>query len=108
MSAWNQACTSATPSTVVIPRGPYMVGPLKFQGPCKAPMAIQLQGILLAPTDLNKLKSQYGWVIFQYIKFDTFFGGGTFDKCNSLPIVYVHLFYCINFTLLFPFLFLIK
>ncbi|XP_021803726.1 polygalacturonase-like, partial [Prunus avium] len=31
-SAWKEACASTTPSTVVIAKGNYMAGPVKFQG----------------------------------------------------------------------------
>jgi galacturan 1,4-alpha-galacturonidase len=80
-----------------------MVGPVMFQGPCKASVSIQVQGNLLAPIDLNKHKSQDGWIVFQNIDRLMVSGGGTFDgqgslawsqnncaktrKCNSLPIV---------------------
>lgn len=104
MRAWKDACASTSASTVVIPKGKYSVGPLMFLGPCKAKsISINLRGILLAPRDLNKHKSQDGWIVFQYIDGLTVFGGGTFDgqgsvawavnncattgKCNSLPIV---------------------
>ncbi|GFS33694.1 hypothetical protein Acr_00g0030100 [Actinidia rufa] len=46
VSAWKGAFASADPSRVVIAKGTYMVGPVKFQGPCKAPIAIQAQGSL--------------------------------------------------------------
>lgn len=104
MRAWKTACASPSPSTVVIPKGIYNVGPLMFLGPCKAStISINLRGILRAPTDLNKHKSQDGWIVFQYINGLTVFGGGKFDgqgsvawalndcaktgKCSSLPIV---------------------
>lgn len=102
MSAWKEACASPQPSQLVIPGGTYMVGPVTFQGPCKAPITIQSQGNWKAPTDLNKLKSQDGWIVFQNIDALTL-SGGTFDgqgeiawsqndcaktgKCSSLPIV---------------------
>lgn len=101
MSAWKEACASPQPSQIVIPGGTYMVGPVTFQGPCKAPITIQSQGNWKAPTDLNKLKSQDGWIVFQNIDALTL-SGGTFDgqgqiawsqndcaktgKCTSLPI----------------------
>ncbi|BFG25985.1 hypothetical protein CerSpe_122590 [Prunus speciosa] len=101
-SAWKEACASTTPSTVVIAKGNYMAGPVKFQGPCKAPVSVRVEGILQAPAEPEKLKSQDGWVVFRNIDGLTVSGGGTFDgqgsiawskndcaktgKCNSLPI----------------------
>jgi len=101
-NAWKAACVSTDPSTVLIPNGKYMVGPLTFQGPCKAPVSVQVQGNILAPTDLNIFKSQNGWMVFQNIDRLMVSGTGTFDgqgslawsqnncaktgTCNSLPI----------------------
>ncbi|KAI4363759.1 hypothetical protein MLD38_019934 [Melastoma candidum] len=82
MNAWKDACASdAGPvTTFTIPPGNYLVGSLNFQGPCKASsMNVQLQGTLVAPSDLNKVKSQGAWVIFQNIDWLTVSGGGTLD-----------------------------
>ncbi|KAJ0052557.1 hypothetical protein Pint_01891 [Pistacia integerrima] len=100
-SAWKAACSCMTPSTLVIPKGEYMVAQLMFQGPCRAPVTYQLQGTLKAPTVMNKMNSQDGWLAFLDIDGLTVLGGGTFDgqgsaawasnncaktgKCNSLP-----------------------
>ncbi|KAM7274521.1 hypothetical protein ACFE04_016387 [Oxalis oulophora] len=102
MSAWKEACQSKDKSTVVIGGGTYLAGPLTFNGPCKAPISMKVQGTIKAPTDVNKLKSQDGWVIFHGINALTLSGGGAFDgqgelawkqndcaktgKCSSLPI----------------------
>lgn len=102
MAAWKKACESPEPSTLIIRTGTYLVGPVIFQGPCKAPISIRSQGTFIAPVDINKLKSQDGWIIFQSID-DLTLSGGTFDgqgsvawsknncaktgKCSSLPIV---------------------
>ena len=56
-----------------------MVGPVQFQGPCRAPMGFRVQGTLKAPTDLNRFELQDGWVIFQDIDILIISGGGTFD-----------------------------
>lgn len=79
MSAWKVACTCTDPSTVVVPGGTYVVGPVQFQGPCRAPMGFRVQGTLKAPTDLNRFELQDGWVIFQDIDSLIISGGGTFD-----------------------------
>lgn len=101
-SAWQSACSSPTPSKLLIPAGQYAVGPMTFLGPCKAPITVQFDGNLKAPTDLNKLKSQDGWIVFQQVDAMTL-SGGVFDgqgkvawsqnncaqtgKCSNLPIV---------------------
>ncbi|KAG6724622.1 hypothetical protein I3842_03G266900 [Carya illinoinensis] len=101
-NAWKAACLSTDPSIVLIPNGKYMVGPLTFQAPCKAPVSVQVQGNVLAPTDLNIFKSQNGWMVFQNIDRLMVSGTETFNDqgslawsqnncaktgtCNSLPI----------------------
>ncbi|KAG2719458.1 hypothetical protein I3760_03G268300, partial [Carya illinoinensis] len=90
-NAWKAACVSIDPRTVLIPNGNYM-----------APTSVQVQGNILAPTDLNIFKSQNGWMVFQNIDRLMVSGTGTFDgqgslawsqnncaktgTCNSLPI----------------------
>ncbi|KAF5949818.1 hypothetical protein HYC85_011811 [Camellia sinensis] len=63
MSSLKEACASKDPSTIVISQGTYMVGPVKFQGPCKAHSTIDDQGTWKAPKDLDKIKSQDGWIM---------------------------------------------
>ncbi|KAL6975631.1 galacturonan 1,4-alpha-galacturonidase [Sarracenia purpurea var. burkii] len=103
VSAWKEACASADPSRVVIAKGNYMVGPVKFEGPCKAPITILAQGDWKAPADVRQFESHDGWIVLENIDGLTLSGGGSFDgqgavawqqndcaktgKCNSLPIV---------------------
>ncbi|PIN17523.1 Polygalacturonase [Handroanthus impetiginosus] len=101
-NAWKEACKSTQASNIVIPAGTYMVGPIKIQGPCQAPITIQAnQARFMAPANPSKFKSQSGWFTFQSINGFTLLGG-TFDgqgeiawkqndcaktgKCSSLPI----------------------
>lgn len=117
MSAWKDTCASANPSTLVIPGGTYLLGPVKFQGPCQAAVAVQAQGTLKAPSDVNKFKAAEGWFDFQNIDGLTLSGGGIFDgqgqsawaqndcaktgKCGSLPIVSCPLSVClVNYNVL--------
>uniref|UniRef100_A0A7N2MBB6 Polygalacturonase n=1 Tax=Quercus lobata TaxID=97700 RepID=A0A7N2MBB6_QUELO len=83
-STWKEACTSTDPSTVVIPKRKHMVGPLNFQGPCKASVSILVQGYMVAPIDLNKFNPQDHWTVFQNIDGLMVSGGGTFDGQGSL------------------------
>ncbi|KAF8414205.1 hypothetical protein HHK36_002205 [Tetracentron sinense] len=82
MSAWKEACASPTPSTVLIPAGNYLAGPVKFQGPCKAPVNVQVKGVVKAPADPSKF-TEDGWVVFCSIDALTLSGGGTFDGQGS-------------------------
>uniref|UniRef100_A0A5B6Z524 Putative exopolygalacturonase-like n=1 Tax=Davidia involucrata TaxID=16924 RepID=A0A5B6Z524_DAVIN len=78
MSAWKEACASPTASSVVIPAGTYMSNEVTFDGPCKAPVEIKLQGTLQANADPASFKTD-GWIVFQRIDGFTLSGGGTFD-----------------------------
>ncbi|KAK4484298.1 hypothetical protein RD792_006875 [Penstemon davidsonii] len=103
-NAWKDACKSTNGmSNVVIPKGSYMVGPIKFQGPCiSRQITIQADQVkFVAPSDPSKFKSQNAWVVFQNINGLNLIGA-SFDgqgeiawsindcaktgKCNSLPI----------------------
>lgn len=107
MNAWKDACKSAGESKLVIAKGSYMVGPIKFQGPCQGPITLQAIGAeFLAPEDPSKFNSQSGWVLFDTIN-NFHLSGGIFNgrgqsgwkkndwnsanclksnKCASLPI----------------------
>ncbi|RWR91275.1 exopolygalacturonase-like protein [Cinnamomum micranthum f. kanehirae] len=78
--AWTAACGSSGPATIIVPKGDYWMGPLKFTGPCKGVPSItmKLDGHLLAETDLNKFPSG-DWVYFGWIDGLTITGTGVFD-----------------------------
>ncbi|RWR98130.1 exopolygalacturonase [Cinnamomum micranthum f. kanehirae] len=78
--AWMAACGSSGPATIIVPKGEYWMGPLKFTGPCKGVPSItmKLDGHLLAETDLNKFPTG-DWVFFSSIDGLTITGTGVFD-----------------------------
>ncbi|KAM2234481.1 hypothetical protein PS1_012949 [Malus domestica] len=82
--AWTDACASPTTSKVVVPSGTYKLTEASFKGPCKAPIEIQVQGKLQAPTDGGKLTKPDTWVAFEHINMLTVYGGGTFDGQGAL------------------------
>ena len=96
-SAFKEACASATPSKVLIPKGTFLLGELFLEGPCKAAVEIEVQGTLNALTD--KPTASGNWVTFKGIDRFTLSGGGTFNGqgpkawgacggkfCKELPI----------------------
>ncbi|GLT30829.1 hypothetical protein SLA2020_056130 [Shorea laevis] len=100
LSAWKEACAFTSSSKVVIPPGTYLLNPILLEGPCKAPVEIQVQGTIKAPIDLGIFKDP-SWVTFSNIDHLTLSGGGVFDGqgtnvwgkncnknsfCSSLPI----------------------
>ncbi|KAF5741381.1 exopolygalacturonase-like [Tripterygium wilfordii] len=100
--AWTEACASATPSKLVIPKGDFNVAQLKLEGPCKAPIEIQLQGTLKAPVSMGNLQNTDGWISISQVEGFTMNGGGVIDgqgaeawkkndcdknpKCSGLPM----------------------
>ncbi|KAF7807614.1 polygalacturonase-like [Senna tora] len=78
-NAWKDACASTNAAKILIPTGTYKLGQVDLRGPCKAPIEVQVDGIILAPANPNKLNGNAQWVKFGYINFFTLSGGGTFD-----------------------------
>ncbi|KAG8491409.1 hypothetical protein CXB51_014608 [Gossypium anomalum] len=83
LDAWKEACASVTPSTVVIPKGTYLLTKVNLEGPCKAPIEINVQGTIQAPGDPSAFKDP-NWVRFYSIENFKMFGGGIFDGQGSI------------------------
>ncbi|MBA0833507.1 hypothetical protein Goarm_005943 [Gossypium armourianum] len=81
LSAWNKACQATGEVDIMIPKGTYLVGPLKFAGPCEnvSKIIVHMKGYLKATTNLFKYGDGAGWVEFRWIEGLTLTGGGTFD-----------------------------
>lgn len=57
-----------------------MLTGIDVKGPCKAPIEIQVDGTIQAPSDINLVqKGSDQWVRFQYINSLTLSGQGVFD-----------------------------
>lgn len=78
LSAWKEACNSPTPNTIVVPKGTFGLIKATLGGPCKAPIELQVQGILRAPQNPSLIK-EGEWVTIQHLDHFTLSGGGTFD-----------------------------
>ncbi|TXG74946.1 hypothetical protein ES288_1Z040500v1 [Gossypium darwinii] len=83
LDAWKEACASVTPSTVVIPKGTYLLSKVNLEGPCKAPIEINVQGTIQAPDDPSAFKDP-NWVRFYSVENFKMFGGGIFDGQGSI------------------------
>ncbi|KAJ0076504.1 hypothetical protein Patl1_35941 [Pistacia atlantica] len=68
-AAWKEACETTGDVKLLIPGGTYLIGPLKFAGPC----------YVKATTDLSKYRFGAGWVEFGWVEGLTLTRGGTFD-----------------------------
>ncbi|XP_019089111.1 PREDICTED: exopolygalacturonase-like [Camelina sativa] len=87
LAAWDKACKSSSSSVhLIIPRGEFSVGPLRFSGPCTnvSNLTVRVKGHLKASTDLSKYRSGGGWINFEWINGLTLTGGGTFDGQGAL------------------------
>ncbi|KAL1182947.1 hypothetical protein V6Z11_A02G148000 [Gossypium hirsutum] len=96
-----EACASTSPSKIVIPKGIYFLSTATLDGPCKAPIELQVQGTVKAPADPGAFKEPK-WIAFNRIENFKLSGGGVFDGqgttaykregckghdyCGSLPI----------------------
>lgn len=102
-AAWKEACAATASSTIMIPKGEYLVKSIDFAGPCKAPITVELQGNLKAPAEVTQTEAHGGWVNFGNVADFTLNGNGAIldgqgalawkmndcaktGKCNNLPI----------------------
>ncbi|XP_039059319.1 polygalacturonase-like [Hibiscus syriacus] len=101
LDAWKEACASPAPTTIVIPKGTYLLSQATLEGPCKAPIELEVQGNIKAPADPKDFKEPK-WVSFLHVENFKLFGGGVFDGqgtaaykregcekhdfCSNLPI----------------------
>ena len=77
--AWKQACNSTTASTILIPKGTFLLKEASLVGPCKAPITIQIQGTIKAPEDPAQISKDKEWMTIIYVDQLTLSGGGTLD-----------------------------
>ncbi|MFQ6621110.1 hypothetical protein Gotur_003138, partial [Gossypium turneri] len=101
LDAWKEACALTSPAKIVIPKGIYFLGTATLDGPCKAPIELQVEGTVKAPADPGAFKEPK-WIAFNRIENFKLFSGGLFDGqgttaykregcknhdyCGSLPI----------------------
>lgn len=78
-AAWKAACASPIPSKVFIPKGKFAVSNAKLEGPCRAPIGIELQGTLSAPLDQTKQSKNVDWISIYRVTNFTLNGGGTIN-----------------------------
>ncbi|KAK8916053.1 Exopolygalacturonase [Platanthera zijinensis] len=97
LKAWADACAAdcgaLENAKVMIPAGNFLAGPVDLQGPCKGAMVIEVNGVLIAPTDLGSFKKE--WIVFRHVNGLLITGAGKIDgqggavwhkmKGNRLP-----------------------
>ncbi|KAL2941505.1 Polygalacturonase [Bienertia sinuspersici] len=68
LNAWNVACNSIVPSIIYVPKGKYLLKPLKFEGICKnSNIIFQIDGTLIAPNDYSEVAMSHSWIVFHMI-----------------------------------------
>ncbi|GAV81816.1 Glyco_hydro_28 domain-containing protein, partial [Cephalotus follicularis] len=77
IAVWKEACKATGKVNLLIPKGTYLIGPVKFSGPCKNASSIIFH--LKATTNLSKYRFGTGWIEFRWLEGLTLTGGGTFD-----------------------------
>ncbi|KAM7277769.1 hypothetical protein ACFE04_004903 [Oxalis oulophora] len=76
ISAWSQACSSSTPSTIYVPQGRFLLLNVVFQGPCKNnAINIRIDGTLVAPSDYNVIGNAGNWIFFDKVNGVSVYGG---------------------------------
>ncbi|PHT59603.1 hypothetical protein CQW23_01966 [Capsicum baccatum] len=83
LSAWGAACDSTSVATIYMPCGSYLIRNAYFDGQtCKSKdITIQIDGILLDPSDYNVIGNAESWIKFEKVTgvsiYDgTFYGQG--------------------------------
>ncbi|XP_076895566.1 polygalacturonase-like [Bidens hawaiensis] len=76
MAAWTSACASTKPAIVYVPKGKYMVGALRFSGPCRnGAIMVRIDGTLVAPSNYFVLGNAKFWLLFHGVQGVTIVGG---------------------------------
>ncbi|GAB4858942.1 hypothetical protein Ancab_010414, partial [Ancistrocladus abbreviatus] len=78
LSAWAAACGSATPCTIHVPAGRFLIGSATvFSGKICENTAItfRIDGVLVAPSDYRVLGSLGTWILFETVTEVTISGG---------------------------------
>ncbi|XP_057793874.1 polygalacturonase-like [Salvia miltiorrhiza] len=80
LTAWGAACAYASPATVYVPSGRYLLGNAYFDGSsCKnTDITIQIDGTLVAPSNYNAIGNTGHWLKFEKVT-GVSIRGGTLD-----------------------------
>lgn len=82
LRAWAAACKSATPASVSVPRGRYLVRTMRFTGPCRNRILFEISGTMVAPDNYNVIGQSDFWILFYKVSRLSVVGG-TIDAKGS-------------------------
>ncbi|THU53944.1 hypothetical protein C4D60_Mb10t19740 [Musa balbisiana] len=80
--AWKKACSSSTPTILLIPKNKrYLLKPMNFRGPCKSRVSFTIMGTLEASRNQKNWDGRISrhWILFSNIDNLTVRGGGTIN-----------------------------
>ncbi|XP_002529096.2 polygalacturonase [Ricinus communis] len=75
LKAWAAACSSATASTIYVPKGRYLIKAVEFRGPCKNRITVKIDGTIVAPSDYRALGNSGYWILFIQVNKISVLGG---------------------------------
>ena len=78
IQAWRAACDSSGVTRVIIPKGNFVIGPVLFSGPCKSKVTVEIQGTVLANTDISLYPEPFV-IMFENVNDVTLTGTGIVD-----------------------------
>ncbi|OIW05217.1 hypothetical protein TanjilG_14770 [Lupinus angustifolius] len=85
MEAWQAACSSGD-VVLVVPEGNYLLKPIRFSGPCKSNITLQISGTLEASDDRSDYSGYFRryWLIFDSVEKLSVNGGGTLNGNGNM------------------------
>lgn len=76
LSAWAEACASAEPAVIYVPRGRFLLHNVVFAGPCKNnAITFHIASTLVAPSDYRVIGNADNWISFEDVVGVTISGG---------------------------------
>ncbi|MFS8015031.1 putative endo-polygalacturonase [Helianthus anomalus] len=79
--AWKEACSSTTAAIISVAKNKkYLVTPIRFEGPCRASLTMQISGTILASKQESKYKkNEKHWLRVEGVDNLVVKGGGVID-----------------------------
>lgn len=75
LKAWHAACSASGSAAIYVPGGSYLVGPVKFEGPCRSSrIDIRIDGTIVA-TGYQRLANVDRWLAFHSVQGVSIYGG---------------------------------
>ncbi|KAJ4722322.1 polygalacturonase-like [Melia azedarach] len=85
IKAWAAACASTESTTIYVPKGRYLLGPVVFKGDCKnSDTTFRIDGTLVAPMDYRVLGQADNWLSFEGVSGVSIIGGALDAKGSGL------------------------